>query len=138
MPMVVLALCLVSACLWGADASDEPPAPEPPTLEQQQLDHLLATEQFAAAEQLLRARLAYDEDDVLAKRGLVRLGIARREAEIRDLVAEQAELYDEVLGHPAYEREKALTSGVPRARLDMIEYLVAQQRYQEALRLTNG
>ncbi len=136
MPCLALLLVLLPMFAWAADDTPVDAQPEA-TIDQQQVDYLIEQGRYDDAEVLLNSILAFETEHLEAKRGLARVRIARREAEIRGLVAEQAELYDEVLGHPDYEREKALTSGIERARLDMVEYLVADQRYEDALRLVN-
>lgn len=72
-------------------------------------------------------------DDPVARRLELRLRIEERRRETRSLLREHVEARGLVLGDPDYEAAKAVAAVEVSRRLSLVEYLVAQNKYNEAI-----
>lgn len=87
----------------------------------------------AEAIELLEAWLLVNEADAEARRLFLAMTIEERRAEMRGLVTQQVERKDLVLGDPSYEAAKASAPLHISRQLDLVEFLIHEQRFHEAV-----
>lgn len=92
----------------------------------------------AEAEAAAEARLKEQPDDQGARKVLLAARIARSEAELRALLAEQGRNRDLVLGDNDFDAAKARADADVRRRLDTAEGLLSLRRYGEAVEVCNA
>ncbi len=82
---------------------------------------------------LLEPHCAAHPEDKLAQQTLIAARVSALEAEIRDLLTQQADSKQLLVGGPDYEEAKARSERSVASRLDVVEVLIAQRRYSEAV-----
>ncbi len=82
---------------------------------------------------LLEPYCAAHPEDKLAQQTLIAARVSALEAEIRDLLTQQADSRQLLVGGPDYEEAKARSERSVAGRLDVVEVLIAQRRYSEAV-----
>ena len=128
------ALFLASGLAWGGDAPD--PALESPI--SAQASAMLANGKLADAITLLEGRLAEHPEDKQAANLLLLAKVQQKEAEIRVMLSEQAEVREQIVGDADYEAAKAKADEKVQRQLDVVEYYVARRQYAEAIDLCNA
>jgi len=140
-----LTACLLcGACLGRVGAEDavvvvEDEAPavhvedgqEHPTVREAR-DLAAAGERSVAIEQLELYSELYPEDES-ARNLLMKLRIEERKAEMRAILSQAASEKEFVLGDPGYEEAKARSPLHIARQLDMVEYLIQEQRFSDAV-----
>nr|MDA3960706.1 hypothetical protein [Planctomycetota bacterium] len=96
---------------------------------------LAASGHRARAVALLEDLVAVSPKDAEARGILLKLRIAERKSEMRAIVSAQADEKEFVLGDPGYEEAKARTPIHIARQLDLVEFLIQEQRFSEAVEL---
>ncbi len=128
------ALILATGLAWGGDAPD--PAVESPI--SAQASALLANGKITDAIVLLEAHLAEHPEDKQVANLLLLAKVQQKEAEIRVMLSEQAEVREQIVGDADYEAAKAKADEKVQRQLDVVEYYVARRQYAEAIDLCNA
>ena len=101
-------------------------------------DDLVAAGRLSEAIALLELYTDQRPGDEAASRRLRELRIEERKAEIRGLLTEQADLRGSVLGDPVYETARMAADEDLGRQLEMIEYLITEERYEDAVTMTQS
>ena len=127
---------IASCCLFGADA--EAPAS---TLDSAQIlaraETLVKAKEPGKAVELLTAWTQEHPEDTAARRRLLSLQVLAKEAEIRELVRQQADERDLMMADQEYEDARKKASVDVAQRLRAAEYLINQNRHADALESVN-
>lgn len=92
----------------------------------------------AEAIALLTTWCADHPKDQAARAHLLDIRVAQKEADIRAVLNEQAENKELILGDPDYEAARERADSDVRKRLAVVEYLLSQNRINEAVQGCNG
>lgn len=147
-PVASLAL-IVGLGLAACGRGDTPPPPEVVDVPQPvvpvvddrhptviEADDLVLAGYRTQAIDLLTLYTDRNPQDADARRRLRELRIDERKDEISALLSEQADLRGSVLGDPLYEHARAAADEVIVRQLEMVEFLIDQERYEDAVSMT--
>ena len=146
--LVPALLVLVASAVRGAETPEITPAPAlnpAPVAETSGHDAVIrVANDLAAAGLYTEAQVALANwlkdhpKDLEARATMLSISVAQKEAEIRAVLKEQAGEQDLLLADPDYEAAYALAVEDVRRRLKVVEYLLTQNRYTDAVQGCNA
>ncbi len=145
---VWLGAIALTTVIFGADEIKPEPQPTPiapavvidasPAPVIAEANTLSVNGKNADAIALLESYVADHPQDAAARDTLLAIRVRAKENEIRSLLADQAQIREQIVGDPDYEKMKAQADRDVQRRLDIVEYYVAKKDFATAVELCNA